>query len=507
MLKNQNYFPSTEQSGKLECLSVTSKLGPHLTICCRAECPASMEGLPLWKFEDLVETFPSKDPELSFSGQKIIQIQEPEPQIEVSLNASGPALVGEIFTVPILIKSIGHEVNCGELKINIVDARGGGLMSLREIEEPSHNSLDVELLSVSGISDEDDSPRDVENIKKITHSFGVVPVPSLEGWQSWSGKLTIKWHRPKQVMVYVSLRYSPNRMVTAPHKVSVHKSLQIEGKIPLVINHSFMLPFRRDPLMISMTKPEDESGQMVSLSLNETTILIISARNSCEVPLRLVSVCIELGGDASVSICSVHRIGGNFPEHPLLVPGEEFKAIFSVIPHVESQKLGVGSIHLKWERDSNSLMFGKDTDSCVSIEQKLPDIQVELPSLIVTLDCPPHAVLGEPFTVFVKVQNLTSILQEVKYSVGDSQIFVFSGSHNNATFILPKSEHVVAYKLVPLNSGHQQIPRFTVTSIRYSAGYHSSVSASTIFIFPSEPHLNHDGSSTGLELSAPLSST
>jgi hypothetical protein len=43
-------------------------------ICCRAESPASMEDLPLWKFEDRVETFSTKDPALAFSGQKAAQV-------------------------------------------------------------------------------------------------------------------------------------------------------------------------------------------------------------------------------------------------------------------------------------------------------------------------------------------------------------------------------------------------------------------------------------------------
>jgi hypothetical protein len=110
-----------------------------------------MEDFPLWKFENQVETLPTKDTALAFSGQKLIQVEEPDAQVDLVLNSAGPALVGELFTVPVTIESKGHAVHSGELKINLVDARGGGLLlSPREAEDSeSHH---VELLGVSTVS-------------------------------------------------------------------------------------------------------------------------------------------------------------------------------------------------------------------------------------------------------------------------------------------------------------------------------------------------------------------
>nr|CAB3450875.1 unnamed protein product [Digitaria exilis] len=140
------------QSGKLECLSVKATINKHLVICCHAESPASMEDFPLWKFEDHVETLPTKDNVLAFSGQKLIQVEEPDAQVDLVLNSAGSALVGEIFIVPVTILSKGHAVHSGELKINLVDAKGGGLlMSPREAEESE--SHDVELLGVSTVDE------------------------------------------------------------------------------------------------------------------------------------------------------------------------------------------------------------------------------------------------------------------------------------------------------------------------------------------------------------------
>jgi hypothetical protein len=128
------------------------------------------------------------------------------------------------------------------------------------------------------------------------------------------------------------------------------------------------------------------------------------------------------------------------------------------------------------------------------MKQRLPEVSVEEPPLVVSMECPPYAILGIPFTFYVKIHNSTSLLQEIKYSLVDSQNFVFSGAHNHAAFILPKSEHIVSHKLVPLGSGSQQLPKITVTSVRYSAALTPSASAATVFVYPSEPKFNLEAS-------------
>ncbi|KAL5707268.1 hypothetical protein ACHQM5_025336 [Ranunculus cassubicifolius] len=477
------YEVKSEQSGKLECVSVVAKIGPNLTIVCRAESPASMDELPLWKFEDKVETLPTKDPSLAFSGQKVIQIEEPDPQVDVVLNAPGPALVGETFLVPVTVTSKGHSVFSGELKINLVDAKGGGLVSPREREPFSNDSHHVELLNVRGQSGPD-------NIRSIQQSFGLVSVPLLNINESWACELEIKWNKPKPVMLYVSLGYLPTNE-GKEQKVHVHRSLQIEGKIPLDISHHFMFPFRRDPLLLTKIKQMPSSDQSTSLALNDTSILVVIAKNSTEIPLRLMSVSIE--DDDPRKMCRVLQGGGGSlilpgEVEPLLVPGEEYKQIFSIIPEVHSQKLGVGTVCVKWRRDN---------DACAEVgamtRHKLPEVNVETTPLVVSLECPAYTILGEPFTCYVRIENKTKLLQEIKYSLADSQSFVLCGSHNDTIFIMPKSEHVLGYKLVPLISGSQQLPKVTVTSVRYSAGFHPSSAAATVFVFPSEPHFDIEG--------------
>ncbi|XP_059623366.1 uncharacterized protein LOC132266501 [Cornus florida] len=484
------YDIKSEQSGKLECVSVIARMGPHFTICCRAESPASMNDLPLWKFEDRVETFPTKDPALAFSGQKATEVEEPDPQVDVQLGASGPALVGENFIVPVRVASKGHAIHSGELKINLVDTRGGGLLSPREEEPFSADNLHVELLGVSGRECEDESQSSTDNIRKIQHSFGLIPVPFVNVGDSWLCKLEIKWHRPKPIMLYVSLGYSTHSSEPSVQKVHVHKSLQIEGKTAVLISHQFMLPFRRDPLLISKIKPVRDPDQMPSLPLNEKSVLIVSTKNCTEVPLRLLSMSIEVEDDGSGRSCIVQHGGEDIVDPALLVPGEEFKKVFSVIPEVNLPKLNVGTVCLRWRRDygPEELSHSDTTDiSEVLTQHRLPDVNVELSPLVVSLECPSHAILGNPFTYFIKIQNQTKLLQEIKFSLADSQSFVLSGYHNDTIFVLPKSEHILSYKLVPLASGYQQLPKVSVTSVRYSAGFQPSIAAATVFIFPTKP--------------------
>ncbi|KAK3158910.1 hypothetical protein QOZ80_2AG0143270 [Eleusine coracana subsp. coracana] len=472
----------SEQSGKLECLSVKATINKHLVIYCQAESPASMEDFPLWKFEDQVETLSMKDHVLALSGQKLVQVEEPDAQVDLDLNSTGPALVGELFIVPVTILCKGHGIHSGELKINLVDARGGGLlMSPREAEESeSHH---VELLGVSTVSEDKESKEEVDNIKKIQYSFGVLSVPKLSVGDSWSCKLEIKWHRAKSVMLYVSLGYSLGSSEAALHRLNVHRSLQIDGKIPLTVSHQFLRPFRREPLLLSGIRSSNNDEKICSLALNESNMLVVNVRNCTEVPLRLHSMTIEPSDDGK-QLCSVQQISGITSEHAVIAPNEEYKTIFSVRPQVISSNFNLGEISLNWSRDSS---LGEGQESRVIMKQRLPEVNIEEPLLVVSMECPPYAILGIPFTFYVKIHNSTSLLQEIKYSLVDSQNFVFSGAHNHAAFVLPKSDHIISHKLVPLGSGSQQLPKITVTSVRYSAALTPSTSAASVFVYPSEP--------------------
>lgn len=476
---------NADLSGKLECIYVIARIGPNFTICCRAESPASMNDMPLWKFENLLETTPIKDPGLAFSGQKAIQVEEPDPQVDLILGSSGPALVGETFILPVTVASKGHAVHSGELKINLVDTRGGGLLSPREEEPFSSDNLHVELVDMSCDTPEDQSEAPSDNIQKIQPSFGLISVPSLDVGDSWSCKLKIKWNRPKPIMLYVSLGYFPQKDESSLQKVHVHKSLQIEGRTAVTISHRYMLPFRQDPLLLSKLKSGLETDQVPSLALNETTMLIISVKNCSEVPLRLLSLSIEKEDNSGA--CNIRPQQEEFRDPVVHMPGEEFKKVFTIFPSVDySKQLKMGSVSLRWERDSKGGDHSNTVTSQVT-KHRLPDVNVELPLLVVSSECPPHAILGNPFLYCVKILNQTEMLQEMKCSISDSQSFVLSGPHSDTILVLPRSAHVLTYMLVPLGLGSLQLPRVSVTSVRYSAGLQPSTASSAVFVYPAKP--------------------
>ncbi|KAF9601068.1 hypothetical protein IFM89_015994 [Coptis chinensis] len=102
ILEGEVTLSSNEESGSLKVeadkplrleidpISPFRVVGPCFTIICRAES---------WKFEECVDTLPTKDPGLAFSGQKVIQVEEQDSQVDLALGATGPALVGESFLV------------------------------------------------------------------------------------------------------------------------------------------------------------------------------------------------------------------------------------------------------------------------------------------------------------------------------------------------------------------------------------------------------------------------
>jgi hypothetical protein len=64
-----------EESGKLECMAVVVRVGPHATIQCQVESPASREGIPLWMFESGLDILPLADGALAEFGQKVIRVR------------------------------------------------------------------------------------------------------------------------------------------------------------------------------------------------------------------------------------------------------------------------------------------------------------------------------------------------------------------------------------------------------------------------------------------------
>ncbi|KAF6139356.1 hypothetical protein GIB67_001672, partial [Kingdonia uniflora] len=121
--------------------------------------------------------------------------------------------------------------------------------------------------------------------------------------QSWSCKLEINGTDQNHYALRFTGVHAQSDDSNA-QKLQVQRNLQIEGRTAVTIAQKFMLPFRRDPLMLKKSTDFD-SDQLVSLALNETSILVITAKNLSEVPLRLMSMSIEVDDDEIGRSCTV----------------------------------------------------------------------------------------------------------------------------------------------------------------------------------------------------------
>ncbi|CDO98636.1 unnamed protein product [Coffea canephora] len=205
---------------------------------------------------------------------------------------------------------------------------------------------------------------------------------------------------------------------------------------------------------------------------------------SSETSSQKVHVHKNLEIEGKTALIINHRYMLPFRQDPLLPSMIKATGDFDLTPILP---LKIGTVCLRWRRHSGDKEQPGPCTTEVLTKQRLPDVYVEQPPIIVSLECPAHAILGDPFTFPIRIHNRTELLQEIKYSLTDSQSFVLSGSHNDTIFVLPKSEHILSFKLVPLASGSQQLPRVSVTSVRYSAGFQPSIASSFVFVFPSKP--------------------
>lgn len=485
-----------EETGKLECLELVARWGPHTTIRCQVESMGTREEIPFWKSEPGIDVPPSGDPALASLGQKLIQVEEPEALVDISVEASSPGLVGEAFPVCFTISSAGHSIQSGDLEVYFA---------------PSVNS-EATLASMSPPRGPDLAPAELlvrktgENAESIGDNYeifaGLVEVPEISIGDSWSTIIYVRWFEPKAVTLMTTFVYRASEAGMPKYQYRLHKSKELDCVEALAIEHHYVAPFRRDSLLLGNLDANTIGGQVpaATLALKESSILVVTLKNQSSISLRLLKI---EATEEDRSRCLLQKSGSgplaNDPDGEaggiIVAPQEIFTQLLWVHPLVLSKSLLVGTISVLWQRTMSSdvmpnisevpIQHHKDAVDFVSNRVPLAKIMVESPPLVITLDCPPHAVLGKPFTMTTKVQNLTSTLLEVAFSVVDTASFIFSGAHSDTVSILPRGTHFLSYKLVPLFSGIQQLPRVKINSAWYNAAFQPSPVSTQIFVFPS----------------------
>eukprot|EP00250_Pteridium_aquilinum_P016026 c22902_g1_i1 orf=394-4026(-) len=500
------------QSGKLECLTVTAHLGTSASIMCQVESPASRDDVLYWNLESQLEMMPLKDIALSCYGQKTILVEEQDPLVDLVLKAvDGPALVNELFPINISIRSKGHAVHAGEIKLSIQESSPSSVMtSPRTPLIPIDMSL-VELFTLGPLRESEEP--------ELQLFSGVLVVPAIATETDFSTQIYMRWKEAKPLSLFASFSYQTEMAAAQGHPLRffVHRGLQLQCQDPFILTHRYMAPFRRDALLLGSLELARSRGlEKVCIPMNEISTLVLTVKNSSSVNLELVAITVN---EANSSLCSVkaasfthenmdHSFAKPLARQPtdlsdvssdqrvsIILPGESFSSLFYVQPVEANSELAVGTVCIKWKRlhDSDVLQFAGThplhfssvLPPTVCKYIPLPALQVEKPLVVATFDCPPQAILGVPFNISLGLQNLTALIQEVDFSVVDSTGFVLSGAHSDSVQILPHSKDVVSCKLVPIVSGLQQLPQFNLIAKRYNAGFQQTLSSIQIFVFPS----------------------
>lgn len=437
-----------------------------------------------------------------------MQVEEPEALVDIALEAPSPGLVGESFPVCITISSAGHSIQAGDLEVYFAPTVKfeAGLSSTSPTTESEVTP--AELL----VRNSRDNPESKNSLEIFA---GLVEVPEICTGDSWSTVLYVRWLEPKAITLMATFVYHAADEGGSKYQYRLHKSKEFDCVEALAIEHHYVAPFRRDALLLGNLDADTTGGQVpaATLALKESSILVVTLKNKSSLPLRLLRIGVT---EEDKSRCVVQKsgckglAGGDVKEEGnsealddfeaggiLMAPQEIFTQLFWVHPLVPSKALFVGTISVLWHRAMSSdipsnvsevsapQQHNKNAVDSVNNQVPLVKIMVESPPLVVTLDCPPHAVLGKPFTMTTKVQNMTNTLQEVAFSVVDTASFIFSGAHSDTVSLLPRGTHFLSYKLVPLSSGIQQLPRVKITSAWYSAAFQPSPLSTQIFVFPS----------------------
>ncbi|MCO5583569.1 hypothetical protein L7F22_037480 [Adiantum nelumboides] len=502
------------QSGKLECLSVTARLGASTSIMCQVESPASRDDVIYWKSEPRLEMMPLRNSALSHYGQKTVQVEEQDPMVDLVLEAVvGPALVNELFPINISIRSKGHSVHAGKIKFSVAEASMTSLITSPRTPSIPLDMSFVDLL-ISG------SSQDTKELELLT---GVFHVPAIASEGSFSTQMYMRWKEAKAVSLFAAFSYQTDTGASLgvghPLRYFVYRGLQLQCEEPFTLSHRYMPPFRRDSLLLgSLKKASSRQLHKACVPIHEISTLVLTVKNTSSVNLQLIAVTVE---EADGSLCSVKtatstheevrdvrlsqlsRLKADLSElssqdsseATSIMPGETFTSLFYVQPVKESEALLVGTICINWKRvlecDSAQTTHQKQLHGSVVLPLivckliPLPPLQVEKPVIIATCQVPPHAILGVPFDIFLGVQNFTALMQEIDFSVVDSTGFILSGAHSDSIHILPYAKGVISCKLVPIVSGPQQLPQFNLIAKRYNAGFQQPLSSIQIYVFPS----------------------
>ncbi|KAL0489500.1 hypothetical protein AKO1_010509 [Acrasis kona] len=226
----------------------------------------------------------------------------------------------------------------------------------------------------------------------------------------------------------------------------------------------------------SVTKSEkDDQPEMICVSDDRLDLMKVQSQNP--------SSPVNQQGDSLVGTKSAldHKDDYSFV-HVLRTP-------------VRGGKARSGSLIINCRRGDpfRTLLQGLPAD-LVSVIQNCPEICYESPlpnvlvyetSVSLSLRIPSKAVVGLPLSACLVLENKSGSLQKVQLDVGDSEAFYFSGTTHVQLDLLPWSQKMLRYTLIPIVPGQVVFPRVTCSTLRdYSYVTLSDVEKWSVFVSP-----------------------
>ncbi|XP_041445016.1 trafficking protein particle complex subunit 11 [Xenopus laevis] len=152
-------------------------------------------------------------------------------------------------------------------------------------------------------------------------------------------------------------------------------------------------------------------------------------------------------------------------ENIVLQTGENASECFCLqCPSVASNQTGVatGCYIISWKRSS-----ADDSVPVVHTMVTLPHVIVETIPLHIRADLPSFGRVRESLPVKYRLQNKTSLVQDIEIAVEPSDAFMFSGLKMIRLQILPDTEQEMLYNFYPLMAGYQQLPSLNINLLRF----------------------------------------
>mmetsp|Transcript_8771 Transcript_8771/g.25258 ORF Transcript_8771/g.25258 Transcript_8771/m.25258 type:complete len:1217 (+) Transcript_8771:327-3977(+) len=261
-----------------------------------------------------------------------------------------------------------------------------------------------------------------------------------------------------------------------------------------------------------------------------STTLHSAAR--CQVRLLTIDfVPLEDGGAQVAASCGSEGRGHDGQVGALLSKGNAYSCLFHLKLRQTPGPVQLGKIRLRWQREeglglpppqppggpanTNSAIqevtrrmdvvsLSEDTAGAiyggaavpqnkeagrgpvVETELLLPSLVSEEPVILASTLAPPQASAGSPFTYGLRLENPTSVLQEVSVSIGDTGGFVFSGERSGTVSVLPRHSATVNWTMVAYSAGVLTLPDVHLHSARFSAKMRIS-SSRQMFVMPMQP--------------------